>query len=144
MALMPEIIDLAAKHKLPVIEDAAQSLSARQRINGREAHAGTIGTIGTYSFFPSKNLGAFGDGGLIVTNDDKLADLMRKLRVHGGIQMYHHEMVGTNSRLDALQAAVLSAKLPHLNGWSEARRRNAEFYDRAFAGNVNIQTPVTL
>ncbi|HUP89482.1 MAG TPA: DegT/DnrJ/EryC1/StrS family aminotransferase, partial [Longimicrobiales bacterium] len=144
MARMPEIIALAAKHGIPVIEDAAQSLSARQRIDGKEVHSGTIGEIGTYSFFPSKNLGAFGDAGLIVTNDDKLAELMRKLRVHGGIQMYHHEMVGTNSRLDALQAAVLSAKLPHLNGWSEARRRNADYYNTAFAGLANVKTPVTL
>lgn len=139
MAPMQEIMDFAREHKLAVIEDAAQSLGARQN----EKHAGTIGTIGTYSFFPSKNLGGFGDGGLMVTDDDRLAERMRKLRVHGGVQMYHHEMVGTNSRLDALQAAVLSAKLPHLDGWAEARRRNAEFYNTAFAEVKQIRTPVT-
>ena len=139
MAPMGEIMAFAKKHGLAVIEDAAQSLGAKQN----EKHAGTIGTMGTYSFFPSKNLGGFGDGGLMVTEDDALADRLRKLRVHGGIQMYHHEMVGTNSRLDTLQAVVLSAKLPHLDGWAEARRRNAEYYDSAFKGMAQVKTPVT-
>jgi dTDP-4-amino-4,6-dideoxygalactose transaminase len=140
MADMAPIMALAAEKNIAVIEDAAQSLGARQN----DVHSGTIGTIGTYSFFPSKNLGAFGDGGLMVTADDQLATMMRKLRVHGGVQMYHHEMVGTNSRLDALQAAVLAAKLPHLDRWAEARRRNAEFYDQAFAHREEITTPATL
>jgi len=136
MALMPELGELAGERGVTLIEDAAQSLGARQRIAGQDRMSGAVGTIGCYSFFPSKNLGGFGDGGLMVTDDDALADRLRKLRVHGGLQMYHHEMVGTNSRLDALQAAVLSAKLPHLNQWAEARRVNAEFYHRAFANSV--------
>ncbi|MGQ0560349.1 MAG: DegT/DnrJ/EryC1/StrS family aminotransferase [Gemmatimonadota bacterium] len=144
MALMPELMQVASEHDLFVIEDAAQSLGARQRIEGRQRHAGTVGTAGCYSFFPSKNLGGFGDGGLIVTAGDALADRLHKLRVHGGRQLYHHEMVGTNSRLDALQAAVLSAKLPHLELWAEARRANAAEYDAAFARHDAITTPVTL
>jgi dTDP-4-amino-4,6-dideoxygalactose transaminase len=143
MAVMPPIMELANAHGLYVIEDAAQSLGARQEIAGAERHAGTIGTIGTYSFFPSKNLGGFGDGGLMVTEDDALAERLRKLRVHGGRQMYHHEMVGTNSRLDTLQAAVLSAKLPHLDEWAEARRRNATAYCAVFGDQPGIRPPVT-
>ena len=144
MAAMPEIMALAGERGLHVIEDAAQSLGASQRIDNRAVPSGTIGATGCYSFFPSKNLGGFGDGGLIVCNDEALAEKLRKLRVHGGRQMYHHEMVGTNSRLDTLQAAVLSAKLPHLEHWAEARRKNAAAYDAAFAGHPDIQTPVTL
>lgn len=144
MALMSEIMELARERGLYVIEDAAQSLGARQRIGGKDVHSGTIGTTGCYSFFPSKNLGGFGDGGLIVTEDDALADKLLKLRVHGGRQMYHHEMVGTNSRLDSLQAVVLSAKLPYLDGWAEARRKNAAFYSQAFADHDAIRTPPTV
>ncbi len=144
MAAMPELLELAREHHLYLIEDAAQSLGSRQQIGAQWHQSGTLATAGCYSFFPSKNLGGFGDGGLIVTNDDDLATLLRKLRVHGGQQMYHHEMVGTNSRLDALQAVVLAAKLPHLDGWAEARRRNAAAYNEAFAGNAAITTPVTL
>ena len=143
MANMMELLALAREKKLYVIEDAAQSLGARQKIVGNDCHAGSLGIVGSFSFFPSKNLGAFGDGGLMTTDDDDLAERLRKLRVHGGRQMYHHEMVGTNSRLDSLQAAVLSAKLPHLDGWAEARRRNAEFYNGAFANIDAIQTPVS-
>ncbi|HEX6557993.1 MAG TPA: DegT/DnrJ/EryC1/StrS family aminotransferase [Longimicrobiales bacterium] len=143
MAPMPELVQLAREHNLALIEDAAQSLGSRQQYRGEDRHSGTIGTIGCYSFFPSKNLGGFGDGGLMVTNDDELAELLRKLRVHGGQQMYHHEMVGTNSRLDALQAAVLAAKLPHLEEWAEARRENAAFYNRAFAAAPAITPPAT-
>lgn len=143
MAPMAELLKLAEEHGLALIEDAAQSLGARQLLDGADRHAGTIGLAGTYSFFPSKNLGGFGDGGLMVTEDDALAAYLRKIRVHGGQQMYHHEMVGTNSRLDALQAAVLSVKLPYLNGWAEGRRRNAAFYNEAFAGHDAIRPPVT-
>jgi dTDP-4-amino-4,6-dideoxygalactose transaminase len=144
MALMPELLALAQEQSLLLIEDAAQSLGARQRIDGEERHSGTLGTTGCFSFFPSKNLGGFGDGGLIVTDDEELASRLMKLRVHGGRQMYHHEMVGTNSRLDSLQAAVLAAKLPYLDRWAEARRRNAQAYTEALAANRAIRTPVTL
>jgi dTDP-4-amino-4,6-dideoxygalactose transaminase len=105
--------------------------------------AGELGWVGTFSFFPSKNLGGYGDGGLMVTQDDGLAERLRKLRLHGGAKQYHHEEVGTNSRLDTLQAAVLLAKLPHLAAWSAARRHRAARYSSAFAGEAEIVTPAT-
>jgi dTDP-4-amino-4,6-dideoxygalactose transaminase len=132
---------LANERDLYIIEDAAQSLGARQQYDGAQVQSGTVAHLGCYSFFPSKNLGGFGDGGMIVTDDDALTERLLKLRVHGGRQMYHHEMVGTNSRLDALQAAVLAAKLPHLDGWAIARRKHAHVYDSAFADHDAIQTP---
>jgi dTDP-4-amino-4,6-dideoxygalactose transaminase len=103
--------------------------------------AGTVGNAGAFSFFPTKNLGAFGDGGLMVTNDDALADKLAKLRVHGGRRTYHHEVVGTNSRLDALQAAVLRVKLPHLDAWAAARAENASRYQERLAGVPGIRLP---
>jgi dTDP-4-amino-4,6-dideoxygalactose transaminase len=118
---------------VPVIEDAAQSIGARRMVDGEARMAGEIPTIGTFSFFPSKNLGGYGDGGMIVTQDDAIAERLKRLRVHGGAKQYYHDEVGYNSRLDALQAAVLSAKLPHLSGWSAKRRENAASYDAAFA-----------
>jgi len=125
-----------------ILEDAAQAIGARQRTaDGEWITTGTLGDACAFSFFPTKNLGAFGDAGMTVTGDAGTAERLRKLRVHGGRQMYHHEEVGYNSRLDALQAAVLSAKLPHLRGWSEARRRNAAFYDGALAGIGGIVAP---
>lgn len=127
---------------LPVIEDAAQSIGARRAIDGEWRMAGEVPTIGTFSFFPSKNLGGYGDGGMIVTQHDELAARLKRLRVHGGAKLYFHDEVGYNSRLDALQAAVLSAKLPHLAAWSAARRRNAAFYDDALKGVGDIRTPV--
>jgi len=133
MADMEPLRELADRHGLFLLEDAAQAIGARQEVGGSWRTTGEVGDCAAFSFFPSKNLGGFGDGGMIVTNDDALAARLRKLRVHGGIQMYHHEEVGTNSRLDALQAAVLHAKLPHLARWSEARRRNAAWYDARFA-----------
>ena len=126
---------------LPVIEDAAQSIGARRKIDGRWTMAGEAATIGTFSFFPSKNLGGYGDGGMIVTQDDAIAERLMRLRVHGGAKQYFHDEVGYNSRLDALQAAVLRAKLPHLARWSEKRREHARFYDSAFAGVAEIATP---
>ena len=141
MAPMGPILELAERHGLAVIEDAAQSIDARQRIDGEWKAAGSLGTAGAFSFFPTKNLGGFGDGGLMTTGDEALADRLRKLRVHGGRQMYHHEMVGTNSRLDALQAAVLRVKLPHLDAWTEARRANAARYDAALADVDGITPP---
>jgi dTDP-4-amino-4,6-dideoxygalactose transaminase len=103
--------------------------------------AGELATIGTFSFFPSKNLGGYGDGGMIVTQDDEIAKRLMRLRVHGGMTTYLHEEVGYNSRLDALQAAVLSAKLPHLAAWSAKRRDNAAYYSQAFADLGDVTTP---
>lgn len=131
----------AAANGLPVIEDAAQSIGASRTIDGRKVMAGEAAAIGTYSFFPSKNLGGYGDGGMMVTQDEALFEALMKLRTHGSRRTYYHEIVGYNSRLDALQAAVLRAKLPHLEGWSEARRRNAAYYDAAFADLPEVVTP---
>ena len=140
MAALEEIS--AAVPGLPIIEDAAQSIGARRRIDGRWRMAGEAPTIGTFSFFPSKNLGGYGDGGMLVTQDEMLDERLRRLRMHGGAKQYFHDEVGYNSRLDALQAAVLSAKLPHLAGWSAKRRQNAAYYDRAFAGLPDVRTPI--
>lgn len=145
MADMRPLIALAESKGLALIEDAAQALGAAQEVGGRRIAAGAVGHAGCFSFFPTKNLGGFGDGGMVVTNDDALAEMVRKRRVHGGRQMYHHEVVGTNSRLDALQAAVLSAKLPHLELWAAARRANAARYDARLADAApRVRTPVRL
>ena len=124
------ILDIAARAGVPVVEDAAQAIGATYK--GRMV--GGFGRAGCFSFFPSKNLGAFGDGGLVTTNDDTLAASLRRMRVHGADRQYFHQVIGGNFRLDALQAAVLRVKLPHLAGWTEARRRNAARYDELFAG----------
>lgn len=131
-AAMDPLLEIAQRRGLAVVEDAAQSLGAayRSTARGADLRAGALGTLGCYSFFPSKNLGGFGDGGMVVTSDDALAERLRLLRVHGGKQLYHHAFVGWNSRLDAIQAAVLRIKLPHLDSWSAARAGNAERYDR--------------
>jgi dTDP-4-amino-4,6-dideoxygalactose transaminase len=129
MANMDEVMKVAHKHGLAVIEDAAQAIGAESK--GRRA--GSIGHYGCFSFFPSKNLGAAGDGGMIVTNDAERAEKLKCLRVHGSKQKYHHKIVGGNFRLDALQAAVVSAKLPHLDQWTAARQRNAKKYDQLFS-----------
>ncbi len=134
---MDPIIEIARKHDIKVIEDAAQAIGSKYK----DRMAGSIGDAGCFSFFPTKNLGCAGDGGMIVTNDDQLADTMRILRVHGGRTDYLHEVVGYNSRLDTVQAAILSVKLPHLAAWTEARRANAARYDTAFA-DLPIKTPV--
>src|SRR4029079_15208578 len=126
---------------IPVIEDAAQSIGARRSIDGEWRMAGEVPTIGTFSFFPSKNLGGYGDGGMIVTQDEKIAAHLKRLRVHGGAKQYFHDEVGYNSRLDALQAVVLSAKLPHLAAWSAKRRENACYYSGALAGIAGVKTP---
>jgi len=126
---------------MPIIEDAAQSIGARRKIGGEWKMAGEAATIGTFSFFSSKNLGAYGDGGMIVTQDDEIAKRLMRLRVHGGMTTYLHEEVGYNSRLDALQAAVLSAKLPHLAAWSAKRRENAAYYSQAFADLDGVTPP---
>jgi dTDP-4-amino-4,6-dideoxygalactose transaminase len=135
-----ERVEAVAKG-LPIIEDAAQTIGARRRIGGEWVMAGERATIGTLSFFPSKNLGAYGDGGMMLTQDEKLATRLKRLRVHGGAKTYYHDEVGFNSRLDALQAAVLLAKLPHLEAWSAKRRANAAYYDAAFADLPDVQTP---
>jgi dTDP-4-amino-4,6-dideoxygalactose transaminase len=134
---MDELLDLARSRGLKVVEDCAQSFGARHR--GR--HTGTLGQAGCFSFFPSKNLGAFGDGGMLATDDDQVADLARALRVHGSRKKYHNEMVGCNSRLDEIQAAVLRVKLPHLEAWNAGRRRVAEGYGRMLAGHGRITAP---
>lgn len=144
MADMPALEAIAREYGLALIEDAAQAFGARQRQGETWRMAGTVGTAGCFSFFPTKNLGAFGDGGMVVTRDAALAERVRRLRTHGGREMYHHEFVGTNSRLDALQAAVLSAKLPHLGGWSAGRRANAAAYDAAFSDMEEVVTPSVL
>ncbi|MDB6085668.1 MAG: Glutamine--scyllo-inositol transaminase, partial [Gammaproteobacteria bacterium] len=128
---MDPLLEIARNHRLKVIEDAAQAIGTEYR-NG--ARAGSIGDIGCFSFFPSKNLGAFGDAGLCTTRDADLAERMRVLRVHGGKPKYFHALIGGNFRIDELQAAVLRVKLKYLDGWTQARQRNAAFYDRAFAG----------
>lgn len=142
MAAMERILAVAERHGLPVLEDGAQAIGARRQVEGTWRLAGELGWCGTFSFFPSKNLGGYGDGGMMVTQDDALADRLRKLRLHGGAKQYHHEEVGTNSRLDTLQAAVLLAKLPHLAAWSEARRGRAARYSAALGQHPAISTPV--
>lgn len=128
MAEMDPILDIARRHKLAVVEDAAQAIGAEYR--GRRA--GSIGEVGCFSFFPSKNLGACGDAGMVTTNDSGLADRLRLLRNHGYRPKYYNKVVGGNFRLDALQAAVLRVKLKHLETWTEARRRNADRYRQLF------------
>jgi dTDP-4-amino-4,6-dideoxygalactose transaminase len=127
---MDPLMAIARRYGLKVIEDAAQAIGTEYK-NG--VRAGTIGDIGCFSFFPSKNLGAFGDAGLCTTNDSELAESMRVLRVHGGKPKYFHAVIGGNFRIDELQAAVLRVKLRYLDGWTEARQRNAAYYDAAFA-----------
>ncbi len=146
MAPMSELEALAGERDAVVLEDAAQSIGARQRTTSGDdwVFAGAAGWAGAFSFFPTKNLGAFGDGGLVSTSDPEVAERVAKLRVHGGRQMYHHEMVGTNSRLDALQAAVLRVKLPYLEEWARERRANAAFYDEALRNIDQIVLPRTM
>jgi dTDP-4-amino-4,6-dideoxygalactose transaminase len=132
---------MAALPGLPVIEDAAQTIGARRSIDGEWRMAGEVATIGTFSFFPSKNLGGYGDGGMMVTQDEAMATRLKRLRMHGGAKMYFHDEVGFNSRLDALQAGILSAKLPHLNAWSAKRRANAAFYNDALGDVDGITIP---
>lgn len=136
-APMDEIMALARGRGAFVLEDAAQAIGAR----GPAGNAGAVGDAGAFSFFPTKNLGGFGDGGLVTTNDADFAERIAKLRVHGGRQMYHHEVVGTNSRLDALQAAVLRVKLPHLDRWAAARAENAARYREGLADVAEVIVP---
>ena len=139
---MEAIMAIAREHNLFVVEDACQAIGAEYIFkNGTTKQAGTIGHIGCTSFFPSKNLGCYGDGGAIFTNDDALAEKMKAIANHGCFVRYHHDFVGVNSRLDSIQAAVLDAKLPHLNEYIAARQRAAAYYDSAFANNPHVLTP---
>lgn len=142
-APMEEIMDIAKKHNLFVIEDNCQAIGADYIFtDGTSKKAGTIGHVGCTSFFPSKNLGCYGDGGAIFTNDDELAKQIRSIVNHGMTVRYYHDHIGVNSRLDAIQAAVLKVKLAKLDEYAEKRRAAADFYDKAFAGNPNLKTPV--
>jgi UDP-2-acetamido-2-deoxy-ribo-hexuluronate aminotransferase len=139
---MEKIMDIARRHSLFVIEDNAQAIGSDYTFSdGTKKKTGTIGTIGTTSFFPSKNLGCYGDGGAIFTNDNDLAGKLRMIANHGQSKRYYHDMVGCNSRLDTLQAAILNVKLPRLDEYIDARRKVADYYDQAFAGNKKITTP---
>ncbi len=158
-AAMAQIMEIAQAHGLKVIEDCAQSFGARYmgnclgcdqncadelRAELKGKHTGTIGDIGAYSFFPSKNLGAYGDGGLIATNDDHLAEVARMLRAHGAKKKYHNEILGYNSRLDTIQAAILRVKLPYIDKWNEGRRRVAKTYWDLLANVDGITAPVVV
>ncbi|MCT7968547.1 DegT/DnrJ/EryC1/StrS family aminotransferase [Laspinema sp. D1] len=155
-AAMAQIMEIAQEHGLKVIEDCAQSFGARYwgtcsscdghcqestRESLRGKFTGAIGDVGAYSFFPSKNLGAYGDGGMVVTNDDQVAEVARMLRVHGAKKKYHNEVLGYNSRLDTLQSAILLVKLPYLEQWNEGRRRVAKTYNDLLADVSGIITP---
>ena len=139
---MEKILDIAKKNNLFVIEDTAQAIGADYIFsNGTKKKAGTIGTIGTTSFFPSKNLGGYGDGGALYTNDDALAKKCRMIANHGQSTQYVYEMLGINSRLDSIQAAILKVKLKHLDEYAAARNNAASYYDKAFANNSKINIP---
>ncbi|WP_353779124.1 aminotransferase class I/II-fold pyridoxal phosphate-dependent enzyme [Winogradskyella sp. 3972H.M.0a.05] len=144
-ANMEAIMQIAEEHNLYVIEDNAQAIGANYVYSdGRKAKAGTIGHVAATSFFPSKNLGCYGDGGAIFTNDDELAHTIRGIVNHGMYKRYHHDVVGVNSRLDSIQAAVLDAKLKHLDEYSNARQKAAQKYNEAFKDNNKIITPKTV
>lgn len=135
---MKPLLEISKKHNLKIIEDACQAIGSKY--DGTQA--GAFGDAGCFSFFPSKNLGCFGDGGMCSTNDSALQERLKGLRVHGGQVQYQHQEVGLNARLDALQAAVISVKLPYLASWTEGRRRNAALYNKLFADNKKVTTPV--
>jgi len=144
-ANMDAVLEIAEKNDLFVIEDNAQAIGANYRFkSGKKQKAGTIGHVGATSFFPSKNLGAYGDGGAIFTNDDELAHTLRGIVNHGMYERYHHDVVGVNSRLDSMQAAVLRAKLPKLDGYCDQRRDAARKYSKAFTSEANIIVPKTV
>ncbi len=143
MAPIEALAALAERRGLALIEDAAQAIGARRRVDGAWRMAGELAWVGSLSFFPSKNLGGWGDGGMMLTQDDALAERLRKLRLHGGAKQYHHEEVGFNSRLDTVQAAVLLVKLRHLERWSGARRRLAARYSDELRGLAGVVPPVT-
>jgi dTDP-4-amino-4,6-dideoxygalactose transaminase len=139
---MEEIMNIAREFNLHVIEDNAQAIGCDYYFGkGINKKAGTIGTIGTISFYPSKNLGAFGDGGALCTNDDELAKKIKMIANHGQSKRYYHDIVGCNSRLDSIQAAILNEKLKHLDEYIQTRRKAADFYDQAFINSSKIRTP---
>ncbi len=142
-AEMDSIMAIAEKHGMSVVEDACQAIGAEYPASSGARRAGAMGQFGCFSFFPSKNLGGFGDGGLVTTNDDSLAEKVVKLRNHGMHPKYYHSIVGGNFRLDALQAAVLGVKLAYLESWHDGRRENASHYDRRFEGSA-VQTPTAV
>ena len=140
---MEPILAFAKKHSLKIIEDTAQAIGAVYTFSdGRQTQAGTIGDIGTTSFFPSKNLGCYGDGGAIFTNDSDLAKKLQMIANHGQAKKYHHESIGVNSRLDTIQAAILNVKLKHLDRYSASRNEVADRYDESFKNHLNIKTPI--
>ncbi len=141
MADMAALTALARKHNLMLVEDAAQSIGARRKVDGQWRAAGELGTVGAFSFFPTKNLGAWGDGGMMVAQDDALTDRLKRERLHGGAREYFHDEVGLNSRLDSLQAAVLLAKLPYLASWSQRRRELATRYTEQLGGVAGVTPP---
>lgn len=141
MAAMEEILPIAKRHSLALIEDGAQSIGARRKIGSEWRMSGELGTVGTLSFFPTKNLGAWGDGGMMVTQDDATATRLKSLRMHGGTREYFHDEVGTNSRLDNIQAAILLAKLGYLDKWNAGRRAIAARYTEAFSGVPGVRPP---
>ncbi len=143
MAALERLLPVAERHDLAVLEDACQAIGARRRIGGAWRMAGELGRAAAFSFYPTKNLGGWGDGGMVVTSDDALGARVRRLRTHGGMKTYYHDEVGTNSRLDALQAAVLLGKLPFLEGWSAARRAHAAWYSAALADLPEVRPPAT-
>lgn len=143
-ANMEAILNIANEHGLYVVEDACQSIGSVYTFSdGRKVHSGCMGDIGCTSFFPSKNLGCFGDGGAIFTNNDELAAKMRAVSNHGMVVRYYHDTIGVNSRLDSIQAAVLDVKLKHLDEYCDARRKAAEFYNNAFAKTEKLITPAS-
>lgn len=143
-ANMEAVLAIAEENNLYVVEDTAQAIGANYTFSdGTVKKAGTMGNVGTTSFFPSKNLGCYGDGGAIFTNDDELAHTIRGMVNHGMYRRYYHDVVGVNSRLDSVQAAILRIKLPLLNGYCDARRNAANYYNDAFANHSNIITPIT-
>jgi dTDP-4-amino-4,6-dideoxygalactose transaminase len=143
-ANMEAILEVAKEHNLYVIEDTAQAIGADYKFSdGTTKKAGTIGNVGTTSFFPSKNLGCYGDGGAIFTNDDELAHTLRGVVNHGMYTRYYHDVIGVNSRLDSIQAAILRIKLPYLDEYCDARRKAAAYYNDAFSASNKITTPTT-
>lgn len=142
-ANMEGLLAIANEFNIPVVEDTAQAIGGHYTFSdSRKVKSGTLGSVGTTSFFPSKNLGCYGDGGAMFTNDDALAERLQMIANHGQKVRYYHEMVGCNSRLDTIQAAVLRVKLPHLDEYCNARRAAADYYDNAFASHPAITTPV--